>query len=841
MTFINVAFAALGQKGTFIALDNTKSLYSLDVNGCNKTPLNFCTNFAGNPLSIGMFGNILYINDNKGNLYSNTLNANGTVGNCTKIGTFLSKSSAIYGLTVGANGIVYAASTNLIETYNPSTNTFGTLGYLPANFSIGGDLLIYQGQLFEVCSNNNVQGENDLVKVDEQNPSLSTIYMKFSTGSIFGFASVTIPCSKNQLFAVDQSGNLFNVDMENKTQSTTPICNFGIKINDAASIAETESTPPPDPPKAISPIVYCVNTLSTQLNAVSGINDTLKWYSKSIGGTTIMSPTPFVGSTSSSDTFYVSQLDTTSKCESERTQIIVNVDTFSTPSINIKAISTNNCSNGVATYKAFISNGGNNPVYQWQINGVNVGTDSSGFTCNTLNQRDAITCHLKSSLFCTVSQNATSNTIIYDTTIKAVPSISIAASDNSICSGTTVTFSATENDGGSTPKYQWKVNNVIVGIDSSSLVVNNLVNGDNITCTLTSSLVCAVNKTVKSLPITITIVNPPIVDNIVGNSDVCQGKTIKMTNATLAGIWESKSSNVAIIDSLSGIVTGINAGKVMINYLKSNKCGTTIQSFELTVSDTVKLYSIEGQTALCKDETIQLKEKTLGGIWSSSNMAIATINATNGVVTGIKNGNTLIRYETSNSCGTVSVTQPIYIAGSKVDIKPSVLRYPTCILPFSGAMKVSLNGNEAPYKYFFNGLMFQNTEEVANLGAGTYTAYVYNSYGCLVDSLPNIELKLMVDASCDTFYVPTGFIPNSNYGVNRILKPFGGLSSIEKFDFRVFSRLGNLVFESHDPNVGWDGTEFGKLASSNTYVWYLEYKFINKSPRKIKGTTVLIR
>ena len=111
------------QSHTFIALDNAGNLYEVNTDSCKSTKLTLCSNFAvtsgktDKPLSIAMDGNILYIVDDQGYLYSNTLGPNGTTGNCTKLGQFTNPSTKYYGLTVGPGGIVYAASGSVIETY----------------------------------------------------------------------------------------------------------------------------------------------------------------------------------------------------------------------------------------------------------------------------------------------------------------------------------------------------------------------------------------------------------------------------------------------------------------------------------------------------------------------------------------------------------------------------------------------------------------------------------------------------------------------------------------------------------------------------------------------------
>ncbi len=88
-------------------------------------------------------------------------------------------------------------------------------------------------------------------------------------------------------------------------------------------------------------------------------------------------------------------------------------------------------------------------------------------------------------------------------------------------------------------------------------------------------------------------------------------------------------------------------------------------------------------------------------------------------------------------------------------------------------------------------------------------------------------------------YVASVFTPDNN-GVNDVLhvKAIG----IDKFRyFRLYNRWGQVVFETHDRNSGWNGKIKGSNAPSGTYVWIAEgIDYLGRLLNK-KGMVVLIR
>ncbi|HWB63317.1 MAG TPA: PKD domain-containing protein, partial [Chitinophagales bacterium] len=112
---------------------------------------------------------------------------------------------------------------------------------------------------------------------------------------------------------------------------------------------------------------------------------------------------------------------------------------------------------------------------------------------------------------------------------------------------------------------------------------------------------------------------------------------------------------------------------------------------------------------------------------------------------------------------------------------------------------------------------------------------------CIVAS--NVECA---DTFCRNLYisfsaligVPNAFTPNGD-GVNDVVKVEG--SGIVAITFRIFNRWGEKVFETHDKNVGWDGTYKGVLQEVEVYTYTVEATMVNGQVIPLKGNITLLK
>ena len=215
-------------------------------------------------------------------------------------------------------------------------------------------------------------------------------------------------------------------------------------------------------------------------------------------------------------------------------------------SVSIAASATTICDGTSVTFTATPTNGGAAPAYQWKVNGTNVGTNSATYTNAALANGNVVTCVLTSNATpCSTGSPATSNSITMVVNPNLPASISIAASATSICIGTSVTFTATPTNGGTTPAYQWKVNGANVGTGASTYASTTLANNDLVTCVLTSNASpCLTGSPATSNAVTITVNALPTVTANVTSTPICLGSTTTLTGGGASTYsWDNGASN----------------------------------------------------------------------------------------------------------------------------------------------------------------------------------------------------------------------------------------------------------------------------------------------------------
>jgi hypothetical protein len=177
-------------------------------------------------------------------------------------------------------------------------------------------------------------------------------------------------------------------------------------------------------------------------------------------------------------------------------------------------------------------------------------------------------------------------------------------------------------------------------------------------------------------------VNPsPSIPDIAGPTITCISSSAQFTTTGSGGVWtivsDPLSNNNWLTDDFSkasintnGLVTGVALGKVNVMYrVTSDKGCKNFNSSPLTISDSLPVPKVTGDTNIIVNTTRSLSSPTPGGIWSSNDTSKATVS-TNGLVKGITSGTAIISYSISNSKGCISIAKATITISADTIVAP---------------------------------------------------------------------------------------------------------------------------------------------------------------------------
>ncbi|HEY1201639.1 MAG TPA: gliding motility-associated C-terminal domain-containing protein, partial [Niastella sp.] len=199
----------------------------------------------------------------------------------------------------------------------------------------------------------------------------------------------------------------------------------------------------------------------------------------------------------------------------------------------------------------------------------------------------------------------------------------------------------------------------------------------------------------------------------------------------------------------------------------------------------------------------------------------------------ISPGNYKVSATDANGCTAsqdVSVKELPALQLKDISTKPA-----SCNSATNGQIILTPGGGTPPFTYSLSPDRTQSDSIFRRLDAGIYHYRISDKNNCTLEG--NAEVKREW-RECAVF-IPTAFSPN-NDGKNELFRA-KVQDDISEYRIAVYGRWGQLIFESNNPDQGWDGKLQGTDMPAGSYMWVITYKDRKQQHMQQQGSVLLVR
>ncbi len=504
------------------------------------------------------------------------------------------------------------------------------------------------------------------------------------------------------------------------------------------------------------------------------------------------------------------------------------------PTITSNPSSVTRCdSTGPLSFKVTAT--GSQLVYQWQLNTGsgwnNLANNStySGVTTPSLGLSNVFYSMNGYQYRCVVTgvctPTATSSVATLTVNPLLLPSVVVNVTNDDICTGTSVTFTPSPTNGGTSPGYVWKRNGATVGT-GSSYTTTTLANGDEVWCDMTSNAVCPLPKTVRS-DNTITMkVTPYSTPTIVVTSDVgttwCTGKPAvfraNITNGGMTPIYEWQVNGQVVGASVDTYLTAqlLNGDQVRCRLTSSLKCPSptvvTSNTLTMTINQTTRssiVIAPNPDSVVCdKTEVTMYSFFTNGGAtpafqWMLNGQDIPGETGGTLKTTALSNGDMIqCRFISSATCVFPEVSLPVtFGVNPLLDPSVSVIVYYIGNETFRFTA-IPVNGGSNPsYQWY------KNTVPISGATSETYDAVGINktdkihvlmasSEECVNPELLQVSSRSLTTGvgELSNSFADLGLFPNPNKGQFNIKGTLSKPVADKEVMVKITNSVGQAVY-----------------------------------------------
>ena len=430
-------------------------------------------------------------------------------------------------------------------------------------------------------------------------------------------------------------------------------------------------------------------------------------------------------------------------------------------SVSIGVSQNNICAGTTATFSAIPVGGGTTPTYQWYKNSVAVSTGTT-YSYTPVNG-DVVYVMMTSNAPCASGNPATSGSITMVVNPAIAASVSIGVSQNNICAGTSVTFTATPTNGGSAPAYQWYKGATPVGTNTATYSYLPSA-GDVISVVMTSNATPCLSGSPATSNSVVMIVNPlPIVSAGTYGPVCIDAADITLVGSPAGGVWSGTGVNGNLFDPSVGTQT--------LSYTYTNVSGCVkivTKSITVNQSPAAPIITLTQPTCVLPTGTIAVSSPTGTGMTYSINGTSYT--NTSGIFTQVAAGSYNVTAKNVSGCISAGTSVTIDVLAGAPVAPTVVLVQPTCTVS-TGTITVTAP-KATGMTYSINGINYSNTSGIFTLiASGTYNVTAKSAGGC-ISALTNVIIITQPTAptnmSRGAITQPTCSVPTGSMVINGL-------------------------------------------------------------------------
>ena len=352
------------------------------------------------------------------------------------------------------------------------------------------------------------------------------------------------------------------------------------------------------------------------------------------------------------------------------------------------------------------------------------------------------------------------------------------------------------------------------------------------------------NNCTDTVSHTIMVLESPQAKFTLSDSVICfRGNNITMSDQSISSRSYNRSwfSDASILSSSNAVYkhSFADTGFKTIQLLVVTDEACRDSSFKRVYIAPHPVFVVSGKKAVCKDDVLFLSASP----------------ATNNYQWKFDQDNTSSGSTFSKLCSTagnfnlnVNATNAFNCSDTQqVNVKVHALPVP--IISFDGVSSSNGKGIDITVSdatgipvnarnwIFSNGSTGNNIKETLVFTDSvtlTATLTIVDTNGCAGTTKSNRFFVIPND-----YFLPNTITPDGN-NINDEFK-LNGFVQVKNFSMKVYNRWGQQVFESLDPDKGWNGTFMGELVPNGNYIYIMEFEDMSGKKYEKKGYIMVMR